>query len=143
MAGTIRSYDFDVRRGVHAKVRTMLEKTAEASGARAEVTIIEKYDPTINNEALTEQMLPTLTWAAAGDVVKMPLVGGAEDFSFFAKEVPGLFFFLGATPKNLDMSKAPANHNPAFDVDESTLLTGVRALSGLAVDFLSGATAKP
>lgn len=32
-------------------------------------------------------MLPTLNWAAAGDVVKMPLVGGAEDFSFFAKEV--------------------------------------------------------
>jgi len=143
MAGTIRSYDFDVRRGVHAKVRAMLEKTAEASGARAEVTIIEKYDPTINNEALTEQMLPTLNWAAAGDVVKMPLVGGAEDFSFFAKEVPGLFFFLGATPKSLDMSKAPANHNPAFDVDESTLLTGVRALSGLAVDFLNGASAKP
>lgn len=142
MSGTIRSYDYDIRRGVHAKVRSILEKTAEASGAKAEVTIIEKYDPTINNEALTEKMLPTLNWAAAGDVVKMPLVGGAEDFSFFAKEVPGLFFFLGATPKDQDMSKAAANHNPSFDVDESTLVTGVRALSALAVDFLYGAADK-
>src|SRR3954452_13708323 len=54
------------------------------TSAKAEVTIIEKYDPTINDEALTELMLPTLRWAANGDVVRSSLVGAAEDFSFFA-----------------------------------------------------------
>lgn len=138
MLGTIRSYDYDIRRGVHQKVRTMVEHTAEAAGAKAEVTIIEKYDPTINDEALTEKMLPTLQWAAKGDVVKTSLVGGAEDFSFFAKAVPGLFVFLGATPPEQDMSKAAANHNPGFVVDERTMKTGVRTLASLATNFLTG-----
>jgi amidohydrolase len=136
MTGTIRSYDYDIRKGVHDKVRRTVEHIAESAGAKADVTIIEKYDPTINDEALTARMLPTLEWAADGDVVRTPLVGGAEDFSFFAKEVPGLFFFVGITPRDQDMNKAAPNHNPGFFVDESALAVGVRGLAGLAVDFL-------
>ncbi|MGH8678712.1 MAG: amidohydrolase, partial [Burkholderiales bacterium] len=62
----------------------------------------------------------------------------AEDFSYFQKEVPGLFYFLGITPRNQDMSKAAPNHSPQFYIDESALVTGVRSLSALAVDFLTG-----
>jgi amidohydrolase len=99
------------------------------------VTIIEKYDPTINDEALTELMLPTLRWAANGDVVRSPLVGAAEDFSFFAKQAPGLFFFLGITPRDQDLAKAAPNHSPEFFIDEAALIVGMRALAGLAVDY--------
>ena len=74
MTGTIRSYEDQVRKGVHEKVRRTVAGIAESAGAKAEVTIIEKYDPTINDEALTELMLPTLRWAANGDVVRSPLV---------------------------------------------------------------------
>jgi metal-dependent amidase/aminoacylase/carboxypeptidase family protein len=137
MTGTIRSYEDQVRKGVHEKVRRTVAGIAESAGAKAEVTIIEKYDPTINDEALTELMLPTLRWAANGDVVRSPLVGAAEDFSFFAKQAPGLFVFLGITPRDQDLAKAAPNHSPEFVVDESALIVGVRALAGLAVDFLS------
>jgi amidohydrolase len=137
MTGTIRSYEDQVRKGVHEKVRRTVEGIAESSGAKAEVTIVEKYDPTVNDEALTERMLPTLRWAANGDVVRSPLVGAAEDFSFFAKQAPGLFVFLGVTPRDQDMAKAAPNHSPAFFVDEAALIVGVRALAGLAVDYLS------
>jgi metal-dependent amidase/aminoacylase/carboxypeptidase family protein len=65
-----------------------------------------------------------------------PLLMGAEDFSLFANEVPGFYFFLGATPEGVDASTAPMNHSPMFDVDESTLRVGVEALATLAVDFL-------
>jgi metal-dependent amidase/aminoacylase/carboxypeptidase family protein len=70
-------------------------------------------------------------------VVRSPLVGAAEDFSFFAKQAPGLFVFLGITPRDQDLAKAAPNHSPEFVVDESALIVGVRALAGLAVDFLS------
>ncbi|MBC3207986.1 amidohydrolase [Pseudomonas sp. SWRI111] len=136
MTGTIRSYDYGIRQKLHADVRQTVEKIAESGGAKADVTIIEKYDPTINNPALTEKMLPTLKWAAKDDVVQGPLVGGAEDFSFFAKEAPGLFVFLGVTPRDQDMSKAAPNHNPGFFVDESALVVGVRTLASLATDYL-------
>ncbi|SDU51109.1 MULTISPECIES: M20/M25/M40 family metallo-hydrolase [Pseudomonas fluorescens group] len=138
MTGTIRSYDYGIRQKLHADVRQTIEKIAESGGAKADVTIIEKYDPTINNPALTEKMLPTLKWAAKDDVVQGPLVGGAEDFSFFAKEAPGLFVFLGVTPRDQDMSKAAPNHNPGFFVDESALVVGVRTLASLATDYLYG-----
>lgn len=138
MSGTIRSYDYGIRQKLHADVRQTIEKIAESGGAKADVTIIEKYDPTINNPALTEKMLPTLKWAAKDDVVNAPLVGGAEDFSFFAKEVPGLFVFLGVTPRDQDMSKAAPNHNPGFFVDESALVVGVRTMASLATDYLYG-----
>lgn len=136
MTGTIRSYDYGIRQKLHADVRQTIEKIAESGGAKADVTIIEKYDPTINNPALTEKMLPTLRWAAGNDVIQAPLVGGAEDFSFYAKEAPGLFVFLGVTPRDQDMAKAAPNHNPGFFVDESALVVGVRTLASLATDYL-------
>jgi amidohydrolase len=63
---------------------------------------------------------------------------GSEDFPVFTEQMPGMFFFLGVTPRDRDPSKAPANHSPYFFADESALETGVRAMSGLAVDYLRG-----
>jgi metal-dependent amidase/aminoacylase/carboxypeptidase family protein len=109
---------------------------AKSAGATAEVTIVELYDVTVNDEALTEQFVPTLSRAAQGQLVKMDLMSGSEDFSFFGKEVPAFFFFLGITPKDRDPKTAPAAHSPSFFLDESALVTGVRAMAGVAVDFL-------
>lgn len=138
MMGTIRSYDYGIRKKLHANVRQTIEKIAESGDAKAEVSIIEKYDHTINNPALTEKMTTTLRWATQNDVVQTPLVSAAEDFSFFAKEVPGLFVFLGITPRDQEMSKAAPNHNPGFFVDESALIVGVRTMAALATDYLYG-----
>ena len=76
------------------------------SGAEAEVTIIDNYATTINSPDLTEQMLPTLKRAADDQVFPSPLVTASEDFSFFAQQAPGLFFFLGVTPSE-QMGRAP------------------------------------
>jgi amidohydrolase len=62
---------------------------------------------------------------------------GSEDFSFFQRVVPGLFFFVGVTPGGAaELAKAAPNHSPRFFVDEGCLLPGVRALAQLACDFL-------
>ena len=98
---------------------------------------------TINDPALTESMLPTLK-RVAGDKQRdraRPLTG-AEDFSFFAQKAPGLFFFLGITPRDQDHTKVPVNHSPLFFADESALPVGVRLMSSLAIDYLQG-TARP
>jgi len=82
-------------------------------------------------------MLPSLK-RAAGDanVIEIPLTMGAEDFSLYANEVPGLFFFVGATPVGQDPARAPSNHSPAFFLDESALDLGLRALLTASLDFL-------
>jgi metal-dependent amidase/aminoacylase/carboxypeptidase family protein len=66
--------------------------------------------------------------AGEGNVVAMPLVMGSEDFSLYANEVPGLFFFVGSTPADQDPRHAPSNHSPEFFLDEGALPLGTRAL---------------
>jgi amidohydrolase len=85
-------------------------------------------------------MLPSLERAAgAGNVVEIPFVTAAEDFSFYGQRVPSLYFFVGITPPGQDAAKAPANHSPKFFIDESGLELGLRAMLGVAVDYLQGA----
>jgi amidohydrolase len=84
-------------------------------------------------------MLPSLEKVAGKDnVVPLDLTMGAEDFSFYAREVPGLFFFVGATPKGQDPVTAPSNHSPEFFLDESALDLGLRAMLQVTLDYLGG-----
>ncbi|QEL14063.1 amidohydrolase [Limnoglobus roseus] len=137
MTGTIRSYDEKARQQAHKDIKLAAEKTAEGAGAKAKVAISPMYDVTVNDAALVERMAPVLKRAADGKVAKAPLAGASEDFSFYAKEVPGLYVFLGVTPDGQDPATAAPNHNPNFFVDETALVVGTRTMSSLAVNFLN------
>ena len=144
MSGTIRTYDDAVRKQVNDDIRLTTVNIAESTGATATVSVFPNYDVTVNNEALTKRMASVLQRAADGKIAEAPLAGASEDFSFFAEQVPGLYVFLGVTPRDQDPAKAAPNHNPRFFVDESALVTGVRTLGFLAVNFLTGpAKAEP
>jgi len=138
LVGTIRTFDDAVQADIHARVRKIAEGVAAGAGATVDVKIDKGPPVTSNDPALTKRMLPTLQRVAPGRVIESELITGAEDFTFFQREVPGLFFFLGITPK-AQMGKAAQNHSPWFFVDEPALLTGVRAMTHLAADFLQGA----
>jgi len=138
MAGTIRTFDEGTRDELHRRVRRTAESIAAAAGASAEVTITRGYPVTYNDPALTQRMLPSLERAAGtGRVVAVPPTTTAEDFSYFARQAPGLFLFLGVTPTDTDPGKAAPNHSPRFFADEGALPVGVRALTYLALDFLA------
>jgi amidohydrolase len=111
---------------------------ARGSRAGCTVCIRKNYPVTVNDPALTAAMLPTLQRVAGpGRLELVNKVTGSEDFSFFQRVVPGLFFFLGVTPPGSDPKKAPSNHSPRFFADERALVTGVRALAQLACDQLA------
>ena len=137
LLGTVRAFNEDVRKDIHRRIRDITTKTAEAAGATAEITYGIGYPVTINNPALTERMAGTLRRVAGADNVRLsPLTGTAEDFSYFQQQVPGMFFFLGVTPRDRDPKTVPANHSPLFFADESALPVGVRALTNLALDYM-------
>jgi amidohydrolase len=137
LEGTIRTFDEEIRDRIHERVRRIATGLAEASGAEAHVRVHRGYPATVNDPDLVAASLPSLYRAAGEDrVFEAPLQMPAEDFSYFANEVPGFYFFLGATPEDVDPADAPTNHSPLFDVDESTLRVGLEALATLAVDFL-------
>lgn len=136
MIGTIRTFEPRQRALVFESVRRTAEQIAASAGARARVVIDSGYPVTYNDSTLTQRMVPSLTRVAGRDVQIQPLVTGAEDFSYFQARVPGLFVFLGVTPRDQDWRKAAANHSPYFFADEAALPTGVRAMASLAVDYL-------
>ncbi len=141
MRGTIRSFDETMRDDIHERVTYLAEAIAKGSRAGCTVCIKKNYPVTVNDPALTEAMLPTLQRVAgAGMLHLVPKVMGSEDFSFFQRVSPGLFFFIGVTPHDKKPTEAAPNHSPHFYVDEGCLLPGVRALAHLACDYLeSGA----
>ncbi|HEY9397234.1 MAG TPA: amidohydrolase [Burkholderiales bacterium] len=136
MSGTIRTYDEQVRTQVLRDVKTSAENAAESMDATADVVLVPSYPTTVNDERLAMQMAPVLERAADGKVATAPLPGASEDFSFFAQQAPGLYVFLGITPKGQDPATAAPNHNPNFYVDESALIIGTRAMASMAVAFL-------
>lgn len=139
MVGTIRTFDPDVRQDIHRRIRRTAEQIAASAGASAEVSITRGYPVTVNDPELTARMVPTLQRVAGDDPVEVQdLMTVAEDFSYFQREVPGLFFFLGVTPEDQDPATAPVNHSPLFFADERALLTGVRALTNLTLDYMTG-----
>ena len=137
MVGTVRTFDEKMRDDIHRRIRLTAENIAAASGATAVVAIEKPYAVTVNDPALTERMLPTLRRVAGeSNVVLRPKTTGAEDFSFFAQQAPGLFIFLGGSPKGTDMSKVAYNHSPRFFVEDSAMKLGVRALLNLTLDYM-------
>jgi len=135
LTGTIRTFNDETQADIHARVKRTAESIAASAGATAEVRIDRQYPVTANDPALTARMRPTLDRVAPGAVAESALITGAEDFTYYQRRSPGLFIALGVTPKE-QIGKAAANHSPRFFVDERALVTGVRALTHLAADYL-------
>ncbi len=138
MIGTIRTFDAKQRQSIFANMKRTAEQIAASSGATAAFVVDSGYPVTVNDTTLTNQMLPTLRWAAGSAGVGIrPLVTGAEDFSYFQEKVPGVFVMLGVTPAGQDPAKVAANHSPNFFADEAALPNGVRVMAALAADYLA------
>ena len=144
---SIRTFDPEMRKEIHLRVKRTVEDIATSGGATARVNVSTGGLITQNDASLLEKMTPTLQRTAGDGGFKIVNpVTGSEDFPAFTKDIPGLFYFLGVAPKGMDQKSQPANHSPLFFADEAALPTGVRAMTNLAVDYLKSggiATAKP
>ena len=140
LSGTVRSLDPKMRTEIRKRIESTAAAIAQASGAKAQVSFASAGAPvTFNDAGLMARVQPALERAAGpGRGMVVPPVTAGEDFAFYQERIPGVFFFLGVAPKNTDPSKLAINHSPAFFVDESALVIGVRALSQVAVYYLEG-----
>lgn len=142
LRGTIRTFDEDMRRKVHERLKAIAEHTAAAHGGRVEHEIPTgtTYPATVNDPPLTARMRPVLAGVVGeNNLREMKPITGAEDFSLFAREVPGLFFFVGSTAPGIDAETAPSNHSPQFLLDEAALRVGLRALLATSLEALTAA----
>ena len=136
MIGTIRTLDYDMKAHINKRMKEMVSTIARAYGGEATCEIKDATDITFNDPDLVAQMLPTLQRVAGKEnVVNGKAVTGAEDFSYFQREVPGFYFFLGGmTPGN---TTPYPHHTPDFKIDDSGMQLGVKAMTELTLDYLN------
>ncbi len=138
MIGTIRTLDYDMQRKLNDEMKRRVPAIAKAFGAEAEIEIDKGYPITYNDVKLTAKMLPSLQKAAKKENVHLiDAITGAEDFSYFQKEIPGFYFFLGGKPINVKSENAADHHTPDFFIDESGLKLGVQTFVNLTLDYLN------
>ncbi len=140
MEGTIRALDPDDPHRAPRRIKRDGDQGRREHGRQGQVTIELGAPVTFNDPELTQRMVPTLERVAGHEQVTVsPPTTGAEDFSLFQQEIPGLFFFMGVTPRRPRRSRRrrPTTRR-YFYVDESGLVLGVRAMTNLAWDYLTG-----
>jgi amidohydrolase len=139
LVGTIRTLNPLTRQLIHKAVHNKVNSIAQSMNASAEVILPldYSYPITYNDPSLMRKMLPVLQ-ATAGEnnTFVSKAVTGAEDFSFFQEEVPGLYLFVGGKAKNMSLSDASDHHTPTFEIDESGMKLGVKLLTNLTLDYM-------
>lgn len=130
--GTLRTFDETVRGTVRERFEQVVHGVAAAYGTKAKVKWIQGPPAVVNDPAWAR--LAERTAEGLGLTVVAPLASPAgEDFAFYQKRVPGLFFFLGTSGPH-------EWHHPAFDADERAIPVGAAYLAALAVDAIGKLT---
>lgn len=137
LEGTARTFSADTRDMVERRMREILEGIATAHGGTATFEYDRGYPVTVNDPELARRMAPSLARAAGEENVRE--VGPnttAEDFSYFANEVPGFYFSLGTQRPG---TTSGGHHTPTFMADDSAIQVGIRAMSTVLLDYLGDA----
>lgn len=133
LSGTLRTLnDFTTELGVR-RIEEIARNVALAFGATATIEWIGAYPVTFNDPVATDEFRSVARRAIGESFVHEelhPTMGG-EDFSFYGKEIPAAFFFLGLRPK--DMSTYPNLHSPEFDFNDEAIPVGVELMCELAM----------
>ena len=137
MLGTIRTLDAQMRKTVLKRLEEIVYSISKANNAKAKITYMVSYPITYNDTDLYNKMLPTLKRVNGEENVNfMDAITGAEDFSFFQEKVPGMYFFIGGAKKGTDPNLAAPHHTPDFYVDDSSMVTGLKSMTSLTLDYL-------
>jgi amidohydrolase len=135
LEGTMRTLNEDVRTQAIAMMKQTLAGVTSAYGASYELDF-SLYNPlTYNDPALVEATLPTMRRIIGEKNLTQPRPQmGAEDFSEYQKVIPGFFYFLGVGNKAKGITAMI--HTPEFEVDEESLVIGVKTMSNVLLDYL-------
>jgi amidohydrolase len=139
MTGTIRTYDPQIRNGVEAKIRRIVDGVAAGYGCTAEIEIVYGYPPVVNDPALAAAFTDYVRERNGTPVEVLPPTMGAEDFAYFAERVPSVVGRLGIY--NEARGSVHSGHSPQFRLDEDAIPTGIATLVAFAEGITSGAIA--
>jgi amidohydrolase len=138
MEGTMRYLRPETGERMCEQLRRIVQQTAQAHGAQAEVTIEKGYPPLFNDPKMAE-LVESVTCDLQGKdnlITSEPPSMGVEDFGFYAQRVPAAMFRLGLRPRDVD--SAPHLHSPSFNFNDDALPIGMSMFCEIVRRFLAG-----
>lgn len=134
-AGTIRYFDPKVSKQVVDSFYRIVTRVASAHDCKVKISMREPGYPVINDRELSKLAKESIKKSLGQEflVATDPWMA-SESMGYYLKKYPGVFAFLGIA--NEKLGTGAAHHHPAFDIDESSLQSGVDATVGFALDFL-------
>ncbi len=135
LEGTMRTLNEEVRANAIEMMKQTLAGVTSAYGASYEMELVSNTPLTYNDPALVEATLPVMRKILGEKNVISPRPQmGAEDFSLYQKVIPGFFYFLGVGNKAKGITAMI--HTPEFDIDEESLVIGVKLMSNVLLEYL-------
>ena len=136
LEGTLRTFDEEWREVFHKKITQICTAIAEGHGGSCEVDIRKGYPFLVNDDRITKSSINFAQKYLGQDKVELlDLRMTAEDFSYFSQRVPSCFYRLGVGNKLKGINKSV--HHPEFEVDETSLQTGVGLMAYIAIQQLN------
>lgn len=130
LEGTMRAFNEETYSKLRSRLISIIKNTSEAYDCTIESEIRDMYPAVHNNEELFEAFR-----RAVGEenleVIKPMTI--SEDFSYFQKAVPGLFFMLGS--RNESLKYTNPLHSNMFNFNEDILLEGIQVFENIRLQF--------
>ena len=134
LEGTVRTYSMEVQDEIERRMKEIVDGITKAGGGSFDFDYQRITPATINDEALSKQMIPTLVRVLGQDNVKvLPPVMGGEDFAYFSNIIPGFYYRLGTTKPG---TTSGGVHTPTFTADDGAVRVGMRVMSNIVLDYL-------
>ncbi len=130
MTGTLRAHDPEIRNGLEARARRIIEGVAAAYNVKATLQVNYGYPPVVNNVQLAQNFRDYMKEHSGLRVESPPPTMGAEDFAYFAQRVPGVHVRLGI--RSDKAGSIYPGHSAQFRIDEEALPVGVQTLVAFA-----------
>jgi amidohydrolase len=134
LEGTTRSFAPEVRETLQKKLVELTDGLAKIHGATIKIDYQRGYPAVVNHEREVDIILDSARGVFGPEntgIMKPNMVG--EDFSYYLKEIPGAFCFVGAGDPNKPMYP---HHHPRFQIDESVLPLAAEWFCRLAMKYL-------
>ncbi len=137
--GTLRTFDEEWRAKAHCRINEIAKSVANSMGADVDVDIHKGYPYLENDYQITESVKRfTQEYLGKEKVKDLEMRMTAEDFAYFAQQIPSCYFRLGI--RNTEKGIEANLHTTKFDIDEKSLETGMGVMAWLAVRFLNSLT---
>ncbi len=136
LQGTVRTLSESSRSLVKESIERITRGVCLAHQMDFDIDYKDGTAVLVNDEKLTEQVRKIAESVFGKEnVVEVPPTMGGEDMSFFLKEVPGVFYFIGASNSQKGLNRF--HHSPYFDIDEDSLLVGTQMHVSLVLSMLT------